>query len=269
MSRPKRDRKPSAALRFIQASEEQWEQHERDLADHAPERRRARLERQRAKKRAEREAEREKERAQKARQRERQRQKKERTGSRKKSKRKGDAPKRPTSAYFFFTRQNRDLVREHNPHASFGDISRILGDQWRSLSADERGYYEDLAADEKERFERERARAGRGGGSAAAAAPSSPKVSKPKAKKKSRTRAPAKAPTTYFEFCAEAIGALRDRKGSSMIALEKFVTANHPELDFKKHHFKAALKRGVENGSFIKVRASYKLADSMKKRWYR
>lgn len=74
------------------------------------------------------------------------------------------------------------------------------------------------------------------------------------------------APT---EYCAEAIGALRERTGSSYMAIEKYITANHAELDFKRHHFRNALKRGAAKGDFIKVKASFKLSPAMKKRWYR
>lgn len=71
------------------------------------------------------------------------------------------------------------------------------------------------------------------------------------------------------EYCAEAIGALRARNGSSYQAIEKYITANHPDVDFKRHHFRSALARGVETGGFLKIKASFKLDPSLKKRWYR
>ena len=69
------------------------------------------------------------------------------------------------------------------------------------------------------------------------------------------------------DFCAEAIGALRSRTGSSHQAIAKYITANHEELDFRRHYFRAALKRGVERGDFIKVKSSFKLSPAMKKIW--
>ena len=36
-------------------------------------------------------------------------------------------------------------MREENPQSGFGDLSKIIGEKWRALSADEKKEYEDKA----------------------------------------------------------------------------------------------------------------------------
>lgn len=236
MSRPSRQRRPSAALKFLEESEAKWEERQQQLAATATVRRKARKQREKQKGKS--------------------------TKGAKKGKASNGGPKKPTSAYFFFVAENRDDVKAENPDADFGTVSRILGNEWRSLSEDERAHFDDLALKDKHRYQRELAAAN------GEPMPPAPKTSRASKAKPSRATAGA-APSSYFEYCAEAIGALRDRSGSSYAAIEKFITTNHPDLDFKRHHFRAALKRGAENGSFIKVKASFKLDASLKKLWQR
>ena len=46
---------------------------------------------------------------------------------------------------------------EEFPDIKFVDLGTIMGERWRALSAEERKQYEDLAADDKERFDKEKA----------------------------------------------------------------------------------------------------------------
>lgn len=48
-----------------------------------------------------------------------------------------NAPKRGLTAYNFFCREMREKVKEENPDASFGDLSRIVGGKYKSLSEEE------------------------------------------------------------------------------------------------------------------------------------
>ena len=41
--------------------------------------------------------------------------------------------------------------------------------------------------------------------------------------------------------------------------------SNHPSVKFAPHSLRSALKKGAEAGKFIKVKASFKLAESEKK----
>lgn len=52
----------------------------------------------------------------------------------------------------------------------------------------------------------------------------------------------------------EAIKALKERGGSSVQAIKKYITTNHSDVAFAPHQLRSALKKGVEGGKFIKVR---------------
>ncbi|KAJ1422995.1 hypothetical protein B484DRAFT_398848 [Ochromonadaceae sp. CCMP2298] len=64
---------------------------------------------------------------------------------------------------------------------------------------------------------------------------------------------------SYFDMCKAAIVALKDRTGSSPQAIKAFITATYPDVTFGQHLMTAALKRGVEKGQLIKIKASFKL----------
>ncbi|CAO3672075.1 unnamed protein product [Rhizopus stolonifer] len=48
------------------------------------------------------------------------------------------APKRGLSAYMFFSQDNRAVVKEENPKATFGEIGKLLGEKWKNLTDDEK-----------------------------------------------------------------------------------------------------------------------------------
>ncbi|WFD02046.1 Non-histone chromosomal protein 6 [Malassezia obtusa] len=80
------------------------------------------------------------------------------TGARKtKSKKDPAAPKRPLSAYMFFSQDWRERVKAENPDAGFGDVGRLLGTKWKEMSEDEKKPYVDMANRDKERAETEKA----------------------------------------------------------------------------------------------------------------
>lgn len=58
----------------------------------------------------------------------------------KKEKKKKDpnAPKRPLSAFMYYSQKQRPNVKKENPNASFADVARILGEQWKALTASEK-----------------------------------------------------------------------------------------------------------------------------------
>ena len=53
---------------------------------------------------------------------------------------------------------------------------------------------------------------------------------------------------------------LKSRKGSSQAAIEKYIVANHPDLNFQRHFLRNTLKKHVEAGDLVKNKASFKLA---------
>lgn len=75
---------------------------------------------------------------------------------------------------------------------------------------------------------------------------------------------------TYKVMVAAAVTALKDRKGSSKVAIEKFIRANYPVKDSCAGPIKLALKKGVESGDLVQVTGkgasgSFKLGKVVKK----
>merc|ERR1712012_794108 len=62
------------------------------------------------------------------------------------------------------------------------------------------------------------------------------------------------------------MGALADKKGSSLAAIKKYIAANY-KVDIVKisPFIRKALKKGVEGKALIQVKGSYKLAKEAKK----
>ena len=64
--------------------------------------------------------------------------------------------KRAKSAYFFFCDDKRKEIQEENPGKNMGEISKILGQRWKALSTEDRQKYNDLNAEDVERYENEK-----------------------------------------------------------------------------------------------------------------
>ena len=58
--------------------------------------------------------------------------------AKKRKKKDPNAPKKPCSAFFHFSKKMRPRIKEENPDASFGQLGKIIGEQWSKLGADER-----------------------------------------------------------------------------------------------------------------------------------
>eukprot|EP00568_Trieres_chinensis_P015413 CAMPEP_0183320486 /NCGR_PEP_ID=MMETSP0160_2-20130417/66418_1 /TAXON_ID=2839 ORGANISM="Odontella Sinensis, Strain Grunow 1884" /NCGR_SAMPLE_ID=MMETSP0160_2 /ASSEMBLY_ACC=CAM_ASM_000250 /LENGTH=356 /DNA_ID=CAMNT_0025487179 /DNA_START=89 /DNA_END=1159 /DNA_ORIENTATION=+ len=65
------------------------------------------------------------------------------------------APKRASGAYVFFTNEMRPVVMRDYPGIKFVEMGRILGERWRALTPEGKKQYEDMAADDKLRFQME------------------------------------------------------------------------------------------------------------------
>jgi len=82
-----------------------------------------------------------------------------------------------------------------------------------------------------------------------AAASSPKKASKPK-------KAPAAHPPTTAMITA-AVESLKDRTGSSVPAIKKYIAANYKfDVDKKSHFIKRALKALVEKGTLVQVKGT-------------
>merc|ERR1712190_10954 len=76
---------------------------------------------------------------------------------------------------------------------------------------------------------------------------------------KKSNKAAASAHPTYEVMIKEAIVALKDRTGSSTIAIKKYMEAKYKLSETFGTALSKALKRCVESGKLIKVKESYKL----------
>eukprot|EP00586_Coscinodiscus_wailesii_P004416 CAMPEP_0172483482 /NCGR_PEP_ID=MMETSP1066-20121228/10494_1 /TAXON_ID=671091 /ORGANISM="Coscinodiscus wailesii, Strain CCMP2513" /LENGTH=946 /DNA_ID=CAMNT_0013247383 /DNA_START=94 /DNA_END=2934 /DNA_ORIENTATION=- len=77
-------------------------------------------------------------------------------GSAKKKKKKDpNEPKKNWSSYMFFTNDKRAEIKSKNPDASFGDIAKLMGAEFKKLTDEERKKYEDMADQDKLRYKSE------------------------------------------------------------------------------------------------------------------
>lgn len=63
------------------------------------------------------------------------------------------APKRASGAYVFFTNDMRPKVNREYPGIKFVDLGKVLGERWRALTPEQKKRYEDMAAEDKVRFQ--------------------------------------------------------------------------------------------------------------------
>lgn len=88
--------------------------------------------------------------------------------------------------------------------------------------------------------------------------PALPPTSAAMASKVAKAPSAKKTHPTYSVMSAEAVKALKERSGSSLPALTKYITTTY-SIDVNKHALNKALRDSVSDGKLIKVKASYKL----------
>lgn len=66
-----------------------------------------------------------------------------------------NAPKRPLSAFFIFSQDERPKVKSQNASLSVADVAKVIGEKWRSAPEDLKRRYEKAAKEAKERYEQE------------------------------------------------------------------------------------------------------------------
>lgn len=49
-----------------------------------------------------------------------------------------NAPKRPLSAYMYYSQAQRNNTKEANPEATFGELGKIMGAAWKSMSDEQK-----------------------------------------------------------------------------------------------------------------------------------
>ena len=60
------------------------------------------------------------------------------------------APKRPMSAFLYFSQGKRTEIKNERPDIKNTEVSRVLGEMWRNLSDDERAPYVDRERNQRE-----------------------------------------------------------------------------------------------------------------------
>jgi hypothetical protein len=64
-----------------------------------------------------------------------------------------NAPKRPLSAFFIFSQDERPKIKVQNASLSVADVAKIIGEKWRGAPDDLKRKYEKAAKEAKERYE--------------------------------------------------------------------------------------------------------------------
>jgi len=73
----------------------------------------------------------------------------------KKKKKDPNAPKRPTSAYFYFAGDVRPGIREENPDMKVTQVMCLIAEKWRELEEEDKKPFEEQAAKDRKRYEKE------------------------------------------------------------------------------------------------------------------
>jgi len=76
-------------------------------------------------------------------------------GKKKKTKKDPNAPKRNMSAYFLFSNAMRNTIKAQNPDASFGELAKLISQNYKSLPEKERKKWEKKAEQDKARYSKE------------------------------------------------------------------------------------------------------------------
>ncbi|CAF3712203.1 unnamed protein product [Rotaria sordida] len=64
-----------------------------------------------------------------------------------------NAPKRPLSAFFIFSQDERPKIKLQNASLSVADVAKVIGEKWRAAPDDLKRKYEKAAKEAKERYE--------------------------------------------------------------------------------------------------------------------
>jgi len=108
---------------------------------------------------------------------------------------KGDAnkPKGKTSAYAFFVQTCRDEHKRKTPEipVNFSEFSKKCSERWRALTAPDKVRFEDMAKQDKVRYDREMVHY------------VPPKGMGKRGKRKKDPNAPKRPPSAFFIFCSE------------------------------------------------------------------
>lgn len=138
-------------------------------------------------------------------------------GSKKGSKKKDkNAPKGATTSYMFYVAANRATLKSEHPDLSFGELAKLLGEKWKTLSSEEKQPYEEQALQDKERYKNDMNNY----------VPPSGKDDDKKKKRKVDPNAPKGASSAYILFGSDARADIKEAHPEfSMIEVTKEIGA--------------------------------------------
>jgi hypothetical protein len=61
------------------------------------------------------------------------------------------------TAFMFFSNTNRARIKTENSAATFGELGKLTGDEWRGLGSDDKQKYEKMKVDDQQRYVEEMA----------------------------------------------------------------------------------------------------------------
>jgi hypothetical protein len=64
-------------------------------------------------------------------------------------------PKRPLSAYIFFSKKERIDIKKKHPEMKFGDIAKLISEKWKKVSEKDKKKYVKMADDDKIRYNKQ------------------------------------------------------------------------------------------------------------------
>jgi hypothetical protein len=65
------------------------------------------------------------------------------------------APKAATSAYMYYSKHHRNVLKQENSDLSFGDLGKTVGAMWKCTTPEERRPFEEQAALDKDRYQKQ------------------------------------------------------------------------------------------------------------------
>eukprot|EP00178_Gracilaria_changii_P020401 TRINITY_DN5925_c0_g1_i1.p1 TRINITY_DN5925_c0_g1~~TRINITY_DN5925_c0_g1_i1.p1 ORF type:complete len:146 (-),score=48.49 TRINITY_DN5925_c0_g1_i1:286-672(-) len=69
---------------------------------------------------------------------------------------------------------------------------------------------------------------------------------------------------TYLDMIIAAIADLKDRTGSSNIAISRHIRENNDVPENCQQYIRAGIRKGLDDGMLVKVKGSFKLSDAAK-----
>jgi len=148
-----------------------------------------------------------------------------------------DKPKRNMSAFFLYSNANRARIKEENPDASFGDLAKLVSQEFKALPAKEKSKWEKKAEQDKARYDNEMS-------NYVAPEFSSEEDNGKKKKKKKDPNAPKRNMSAYFLYSTANRALFKEQNpDASFGELAKIISVNYkgmPEKERKKWDKKAA-----------------------------